>query len=559
MDLTRKKDPAIIELDYQPLTINNQLLTCRGLTCLRVPIVLRVKIRFCSVKIFMNWKRSLLAILTVISMYSVFLALSQSLGEPQVQAQLELYQTNLILNAASLNQSSNPLISDSGNVGNIAQGLIGNDAYTVAQTQYEKALKLTKDSLHNLENKNKSLLDSVSVKVIASDRSKQQLKQNIQKNQKLINDLNIKIGIIAAKENQLNTANKYWANISDEEFKKVLTDIWNKKPQIGSKAEAIVTQKLDNWFQLNTLTQLYENQNDQVKLSEVQSKQEILAKKAVYRLFTLTIIPVVGGLVGFGLIIFLIIQLAIKKENSILATNYNRLWESPWDWEIIWQVFIVGFFFLSQVLLPIFFGLSGFNPAGLTIKGKALYVLASYFFMAGGGLLVLYLSLKSFFPLPQDWFKLTNKNWYLWGIGGYVVAIPSVFLVSILNQQLWQGRGGSNPLLLLALESQDKFALAIFFITASIAAPIFEEIMFRGFLLPSLTRYLPVWGAIVLSGVIFAVAHLSLAEIIPLATLGIILGIVYTRSRSLLASITVHSLWNSGTLFSLFLLGSKIN
>lgn len=83
--------------------------------------------------------------------------------------------------------------------------------------------------------------------------------------------------------------------------------------------------------------------------------------------------------------------------------------------------------------------------------------------------------------------------------------------------------------------------------------------MFRGFLLPSLTRYLPVWGAIVLSGVIFAVAHLSLAEIIPLATLGIILGIVYTRSRSLLASITVHSLWNSGTLFSLFLLGSKIN
>jgi hypothetical protein len=505
----------------------------------------------------MNWKRSLLAILTVISMYSVFFALSQSLGEPQVQAQLELYQTNLILNASSLNQSSNPLISDSGNVGNIAQVLIGNDPYGVAQSQYEKTLTVTKDSLHNLEVKNKSLLDSE--KAIASESPRQQLKQNIQQNKKLINDLNIKLGIISAKENQLNIANTYWADIPDQELKQVLNKIWIKRLQIDDNAEEIVNKKLDGWFQLNTLAQLYENQNNQVKLTEIQLKQEILAEKSVYRLFTLSIIPVIGGLVGFGLIIFLIIQLAIKKETSILATNYNQIWESPWDWEIIWQVFIVGFFFLSQVLLPIFFGLSGFNPSGLTIKGKALYVLASYFFMAGGGLLVLYLSLKSFFPLPEGWFKLTNKKWYLWGIGGYLVAIPSVFLVSILNQQLWQGRGGSNPLLLLALESQDKFALAIFFITASIAAPIFEEIMFRGFLLPSLTRYLPVWGAIVVSGVIFAVAHLSLAEIIPLATLGIILGIVYTRSHSLLASITVHSLWNSGTLFSLFVLGSKIN
>ncbi|BAQ62537.1 possible membrane associated protease [Geminocystis sp. NIES-3708] len=506
----------------------------------------------------MNWKRSLLAILTVISMYSVFFALSQSLGEPQVQAQLELYQTNLILNASSLNQSSNPSISNDDNVSNIAQGLIGNDPYGVAQNQYEKALIATKDSLHNLQEKNNSL--SNSEKAIASESPRQQLKQNIEQNQNLVNNLNLKLGIICAKENNLKIANNYWSNISDEELKEVLINIWDKKlGGINNKLEEIVSEKLDGWFKLNTLAQLYKNQNDLDKLSEIKSQQKIIAEKSIYRLFSLSIIPVFGGLVGFGLIIFLIIQLVIKKETSILATNYNRVWQSPWDWEIIWQVFIVGFFFLSQVLLPLLFGLSGFNPSSFSIKGKALYVLVSYFFMAGGGLLVLYLSLKSFFPLPEGWFNLTNKKWYLWGIGGYLVAIPSVFLVSILNQQLWQGRGGSNPLLLLALESQDKFALAIFFLTASIAAPIFEEIMFRGFLLPSLTRYLPVWGAIVVSGIIFAVAHLSLAEIIPLATLGIILGIVYTRSRSLLASITLHSLWNSGTLFSLFVLGSKIN
>ncbi|HAC66329.1 MAG TPA: CPBP family intramembrane metalloprotease domain-containing protein, partial [Cyanothece sp. UBA12306] len=77
-----------------------------------------------------------------------------------------------------------------------------------------------------------------------------------------------------------------------------------------------------------------------------------------------------------------------------------------------------------------------------------------------------------------------------------------------------------------------------------------------GFLLPSLTRYIPVWGAIGLSSLIFALVHLNLSEVLPLAILGIVLGVVYTRSRNLLASMLVHSLWNSGTLFSLFVLGS---
>ena len=177
--------------------------------------------------------------------------------------------------------------------------------------------------------------------------------------------------------------------------------------------------------------------------------------------------------------------------------------------------------------------------------------------MAFGALSVLYLSIKRFFPLPDDWFRFQLRGkWFLWGLGGYCVALPIVVVVSLINQQLWQGQGGSNPLLQLALESQDTVALGIFFSTAAIAAPIFEELLFRGFLLPSLTRYLPVWGSILASAFLFAAAHLSLSEILPLFALGIVLGTVYTRSRNLLAPMLLHSLWNSGTLLSLFVLGS---
>jgi uncharacterized protein len=207
-------------------------------------------------------------------------------------------------------------------------------------------------------------------------------------------------------------------------------------------------------------------------------------------------------------------------------------------------------------VLPIVFS-TFINLSKLTIQGQAIYVFSSYVLMSALCLGVLYLSIKSYLPLPPDWFKFNwRSNWLLWGIGGYLVATPIVIVVSLLNDRIWQGQGGSNPILQIVLEGKDPRALLLFFLTAAVAAPIFEEFLFRGFLLPSLTRYVPLWGAIGISGLLFGMAHLSLSEIVPLTTLGIILGVVYARTRNLLASMLLHSLWNSSTLLSLYILGS---
>ncbi|MCY7336774.1 MAG: CPBP family intramembrane metalloprotease, partial [Chamaesiphon sp.] len=245
-----------------------------------------------------------------------------------------------------------------------------------------------------------------------------------------------------------------------------------------------------------------------------------------------------------------------RTFSQILIEKLDTPWSSPWDWEIIWQVFMVGFFFVGQFLLPVLFS-AVVNPATLTTRGQGAYVFSSYVLMSGLAIGVLYLSIKSYFPLPPDWFKFNWKsNWLLWGIGGYLVATPIVIVVSLINDKIWQGQGGSNPLLQIVLEGKDSIALLLFFLTAAVAAPLFEEFLFRGFLLPSLTRYVPTWGAIGISGLLFGVAHLSLSEILPLTTLGIILGIVYVRTRNLLAPMLLHSLWNSSTLVSLYILGS---
>jgi membrane protease YdiL (CAAX protease family) len=237
-------------------------------------------------------------------------------------------------------------------------------------------------------------------------------------------------------------------------------------------------------------------------------------------------------------------------------------WQVSWNWEIILQVFVIGFFLLSQgvvlafspLLLKAFSLIAPENDLLL----QSIRVLITYFLMAIVGLGFLYFSLKPYLPLDSQWFKFDLKsNWIGQAIAGYLVALPLVVLVSLLNQQIWQGQGGSNPLLFLAIEAQNGWVIFIFFITAALAAPFYEEILFRGFLLPSLTAYMSTWKAILLSAVIFALAHLNLSEVLPLSVLGIILGFVYQRNRNLLASMLLHSLWNSGTLLSLFLLGNS--
>ena len=524
-------------------------------------------------------KRLILAFLTVLAIVRIISSLGDSLSQPQIQSRLELYQTNLVLHITEFSVEG-----EQGNLQGAIDSLIGKEPFKAAEKQYQKArqqiivsrdnFQAQLDKLPSQINTDKNS-DRSNLEIIANSQTKeiialqkQELTKQVTEINNFINELDLKIGILQAARDDIDEAISIWdktiERIDDPQDKfsqtaTVLKSLWSKPPQVTTQAESIINSNLDGWLRNRALDRLYTVENRQTALSDLKQQQQKLAEKAIFKLALISSIPFLGGITGFILLIVLLVQWAWKKETSILAINSNTAWTTPWNWEIIWQVLIVGFFFIGQFLLPFILGISGFNPANYSLRFKALYVLATYILMSIGGIAVLYLSIKSFLPLPANWFRFKwFSKWFVWGFGGYLIALPLVLLVSLINQQIWQGQGGSNPLLFLALQAQDKVALAIFFITASVAAPIFEEIMFRGFLLPSLTRYVPVWSAIVISGLIFAIAHLSLSEVLPLATLGIILGFVYTRSRNLLAPMLLHSLWNSGTLLSLFILGSDL-
>lgn len=87
--------------------------------------------------------------------------------------------------------------------------------------------------------------------------------------------------------------------------------------------------------------------------------------------------------------------------------------------------------------------------------------------------------------------------------------------------------------------------LKIMFAAAGIiVAPIGEEIFFRGLLYNSLKRQWGVPAAIVVSGVIFAVAHFGPIAILGIIPMGMLLAYVYERTKSLWVTITMHMLNN---------------
>lgn len=138
---------------------------------------------------------------------------------------------------------------------------------------------------------------------------------------------------------------------------------------------------------------------------------------------------------------------------------------------------------------------------------------------------------------------------------GLLMVLPLVSLVGWLQGQLWGDPGGSNPLLELVLNSHNVPALACFGFTAVVLAPLFEETIFRGALLPVAGRKLGAAGGILLSGAVFAVAHLSLGELLPLLVLGIGLGWVRWSSGRLGSCVLMHALWNGLTFANLVVLG----
>lgn len=98
----------------------------------------------------------------------------------------------------------------------------------------------------------------------------------------------------------------------------------------------------------------------------------------------------------------------------------------------------------------------------------------------------------------------------------------------------------------LLLDGKPFFVVfAVFALTPAIC----EEMLFRGLLLSGLRRLGPV-AAVVISALLFGLAHASVYRLLPTAFLGVVIGVTRLRTRSILPGMIIHAL-NNGLALSL--------
>ncbi|CAN1178226.1 hypothetical protein LINPERHAP2_LOCUS33557 [Linum perenne] len=238
----------------------------------------------------------------------------------------------------------------------------------------------------------------------------------------------------------------------------------------------------------------------------------------------------------------------IRKAVDVVQRAIGSRWTVPWGAETIIQVmilWIVSFWFIGSWMVPFAAHVAGFKS--LTFRGQALFSLVTDVTEGLAGIAILLRCLSRFRPLSSDWFRFSPKGTWMFDVALGCLMFPLVNRLSQFNLSLLPILP-ATPVTLSSVEqsiaARDPVAMALYAIVVSVCAPVWEEIVFRGFLLPSLTKYMPVWCAIVVSAVAFALAHFNLQRMLPLVFLGVVMGVVFARSRNLLPAMLLHSLWN---------------
>lgn len=142
------------------------------------------------------------------------------------------------------------------------------------------------------------------------------------------------------------------------------------------------------------------------------------------------------------------------------------------------------------------------------------------------------------------------------GLVGVLVIVPIVTVQLRMGTLVWEWiqpevEPPQHPVL-LALNTSDwgRWGIVQLLLGAVVIAPLAEELLFRGVLLQTLCRHLRLgWAAILFSSVLFGCVHVGQPQaVLPLTSMGIILGYLRLRSGSLGPCILAHILFNARTM-----------
>lgn len=301
-----------------------------------------------------------------------------------------------------------------------------------------------------------------------------------------------------------------------------------------------------------------------VKIGQIKAEEKALEdRKAIERIFTenkyLALIFALASLLVIalfllGIVIDLSLVIARSSGKKIEISTYEPQKTSWGMWDV--SKVVILFLFFGYMLLMIESFLRRIFPIvkddnfRMILNSSimdALCVVFILYFTIGQykeKLASLGLSLKNFF-----------KNVY-YGVVGYIALIPvliGIIAVIALIVSVTKYAPPKQPVVELFLKEKDTSFLLYTGLFAAIAGPIIEELFFRGFVYSAVKKYIGVFWAALITAAMFASLHAHLVGFLPIFALGILLAYLYEKTGTLVSSITVHMIHNTGVVFLVFL------
>jgi len=148
------------------------------------------------------------------------------------------------------------------------------------------------------------------------------------------------------------------------------------------------------------------------------------------------------------------------------------------------------------------------------------------------------------FGLNRVSFRQAVTGSVIWILLAYPLVMLSLGLVVFLIGE----PPAPQPVLEFFMQADGLEKKYLLGFTAVVAAPVFEEIVFRGFLYPVFKRFTGALVGAMLSALLFSMVHVYLPAVLAFFVLALCLTVVYERTGSIWLPIGMHMIFNGITL-----------
>lgn len=219
------------------------------------------------------------------------------------------------------------------------------------------------------------------------------------------------------------------------------------------------------------------------------------------------------------------------------------------DWALIYSGTVLGVNLLVATQLYPSHWFASFLPGGNNeVNLLLVHEILQAILMIGGVLFCLHLRGKTIQEIGGNLAK--TERTYLNAILFGILTCTITLLVSSMLVQLFPQWATTQNVVTTTLQVDTRWGFFASFLSVGILAPLCEEVLFRGYLYHAVRERCGIKMSVFITAFLFAAVHGQWFQLLPLFMAGCFLNWFYLRTESLIATILMHSAWNT---FSLFL------